>query len=187
MSEVCSEDHAKRLKALHDRDPNFGVIGYLWASRVAALMWNHGYHSMLDYGCGRSDLAAHVKKAYPGRPPEGHYAFSSYDPATKPGEPRPADLVTCIDVLEHVEADKLNAVVKDVWRCTQKAALITVSLRNARKNSKTHPSVHDRQWWYDRLSGVFDITEIEVLDPAKAKSEFACIAHPLLQPKFNFQ
>lgn len=184
---VCTPQHAARLKALHAKDPNFGVIGNLWAPRVAKLMWNHGYTSLLDYGCGRSGLAAAVKREWPAYPPEGRYAFSEYDPATMPGTPSPADLVTNIDVLEHVEADCLNAVVADIYRCMNKAGLITISLRNARKNSKTHPNVHPRHWWKARLQLAFVVDEIEVLDPKKAESELACIVMPLMYPNFDFQ
>ena len=47
--------------------------------------------------------------------------YRPYDPAfPEYGEPRGADLVCCIDVLEHIEPDLLDNVLDDLARITLK-------------------------------------------------------------------
>jgi len=176
---VCSEKHAKRLRKLHARDPNFGVIGHLWAEKIAMLMRDGQCETILDYGCGRSDLVPAVVVAL--------HAMNmpcvkrqEYDPATAPGTPEPADFVSCIDVLEHVEVDKLDAVLSHIHKLMRKSGIITVSLRNGSlANRKTHPLVRPREWWIEKLHERFYVDEISPLDPAKAKSELAVLVEPI--------
>jgi len=172
-----TKQHAANLKKLHDRDPNFGVIGHLWSKRVHDYMEMHDCISLLDYGCGRSELIYAVKREGI-RIPEGKYAFQQYDPAIFPERPIPADFVTCIDVLEHVEAHKLFEVLKDIGELMNKAGLITVSLRNGTKrNQATHQlAAKPRQFWLDHLGDYFPtLKEVPILDPSKAASELAVL------------
>lgn len=175
---LCSPEHAARLKALHERDPNFGVIGHLWAPKVTDWMIETNSESLLDYGCGRSNLAPAVACEFHNRGKSLQHRHE-YDPAFGHRPPDPADFVTCIDVLEHVEAGKLIAVLLDIQRCVLKAGLITVSLRNRRaKGYETHPNVAPREWWLAKLSPLFKLREIKPLNPTKAKSELAVLVEP---------
>lgn len=166
--------HAERLKQLHDRDPNFGAIAYLWAPRIDAWMNDAGCASLLDYGCGKATLVPALRMIGRAEP------MQEYDPATKPGTPEPADFVACIDVLEHVEKDKLDEVMEDIRRCTKKCALITVSLRNASPaGRKTHPLVRPREFWWSTFEQYFPfVQEVVIINPEKAKSELAVIVRP---------
>jgi len=173
-------EHAARLRELHERDTNFGVIGHLWADRVLKYMQRTSSNTILDYGCGRSELVLHVL-AHPEihkRIDSQNFAHQQYDPATYPSKPKPADFVTCIDVLEHVEEECLDDVLKDIKRCTKRAALITISLRNASiRNRLTHQlAALPRDWWLGQLGRYFpNLREVEILDPSKAKSELAVL------------
>lgn len=164
-------DHASRLRALHNRDPNFGAIAYLWAPRIDAWMNDGDCLSLLDYGCGKATLVPALRMLGRSEP------MQEYDPATKPAHPKPAHFVACIDVLEHVEEDKLSDVLADIRRCTQKVALITVSLRNRSPAGRlTHPLVKDREWWLERIGFYFNsVQEVVIINPEKAKSELAVI------------
>lgn len=170
---VITPAHRTRMKLLHERDPEFGVIGHLWAFRVEAFIRELECESYLDYGAGRSRLSWRV-----GRDLKllGHEcSVAEYEPAFDHGPPTPAEFVTCIDVLEHVEKDCLEAVLFDLRRCTLEAALITISLRNA-ANRLNHPLVRSRGWWVEQISTRFaHIQEVPILDPEKAKSELAII------------
>lgn len=168
---TISAEHRKRLRALHERDSNFGVIGYLWRDRVIAYMEATNSKSLLDYGCGRSNLASSVAN-------KSDVVVREYEPAFDKGVPMPADFVTCIDVMEHVEEDQVVNVLEDIKRCANNGALITISLRNCtKKNAKTHPmAAKPREFWAAELHKVFvdsSIEEVRILNPAKAKSEAA--------------
>jgi len=170
--------HRDRLSALHARDPNFGVIGHRWAERVAGYMDQIGCSSLLDYGAGRSGLARCV---YTLRKPYSPLMWTKeYEPAFGHQEPDPADFVTCIDVMEHVEVEMYDAVLTDIRRCALKGALITISLRNrSPKKKATHPLVKPREWWLQTIAvafaGPYRIEEVPILDETKAKSELAVL------------
>jgi len=166
--------HRRRLKKLHDRDPNFGVIGHRWADRLWHYMLAVDAQTLLDYGAGRSGLAAAIK-AKP-----GVIGAHEYEPAFGHQEPSPHDFVSCIDVMEHVELGMQDAVLTDIRRCARKGALITISLRNrSPKKRKTHPLVMPREWWLQTIAvafaGPYRIEEVPILDETKAASELAVL------------
>lgn len=170
---TITDKHRQRLREKHDSDPEFGVIGHLWASRVYAYMTDMDCSSMLDYGSGRAKLVAAVAERWAQNPYLPDFKGREYEPAFNDPRPAPACFVTCIDVLEHVERDMLDNVLADIRRCTERAGLITISLRNSARKS-IHPIVETREWWTQTISAVFpQVQEVEILDPAKTKSEIA--------------
>lgn len=177
---TITKAHRDRLRALHARDPNFGVIGHLWAARVVDYLLATESGSMLDYGAGRSGLTDQVWAELTDRIGGTAFEFASYEPAFGHQEPHPADFVTCIDVMEHVEVGMYDAVLTDIRRCARKGALITISLRNrSPKKRDTHPLVKPREWWLQTIAvafaGPYKIEEVPILDETKAKSELAVL------------
>ena len=165
--------HRARLKALHESNDDFGVIGNLWSHRVVAYIRETKSRSYLDYGSGRSKLIQYVQEDL--KRLEHPCVVSEYEPAFGDKLPAPADFVTCIDVLEHVEKLMLESVLLDLKRVARKAALITVSLRNS-ANKGTHPIVRSREWWIHKSQKHLGrTTEIPILNPDKAKSEVAML------------
>lgn len=171
---TITQAHRDRLKALHARDPKFGVIGHLWAPEVSDMMADLGANSLLDYGAGRSGLAAAVVYINNG------IIAHEYEPAFGHTAPDPADFVTCIDVMEHVESDQVEAVFADIKRCATMGALITISLRAGSPAKKAvHPNVWPRHKWIAALTTAFGLgwrhEQITPLDPSKAASELCVI------------
>ena len=60
-----------------------------------------------------------------------------YDPAIPiwTDRPEPAEMVVCIDVLEHIEPDFLESVLDDLARVTAKIGVFTVATGPAQKVS----------------------------------------------------
>ena len=88
--------------------------------------------------------------------------YRPYDPAyPEYGAPQPADLVTCIDVLEHVEPECLDAVLKELTRITVRLGFFTVHTGPAMKFLSDGRNAHLIQWplnwWVDRLSQHFTV------------------------------
>ncbi len=176
---VFTSRHADALARFHAETDDFGHVGHLWAPHVLSFMKEHGCESLLDYGAGKGTMGAHcrARAGASGFP----LLMQEYDPATFPGVPRPADMVSCIDVLEHVEEELLDNVLRDLRRCMGRVALITVSLRyGSRANRHIHQLAgRPRDFWHAKIQlEVGNVTEIATLDPTKAKSEFACIVRP---------
>lgn len=152
---VISEAHRALNRQLHADEIAYGVGSMKHVDTVQKLAASVTAASILDYGCGKGYLA----KALP-------MPIWEYDPAVpgKDEEPRPADLVVCTDVLEHVEPDTLQAVLADLGRCVRKLGYFIIHTGAARKTyangQNTHLIQEGRAWWEPRLAAHFTVAKI---------------------------
>ena len=134
----------------------WGNSASVFADRVLALHDEIG-GEILDYGCGRGAL-----KYALGRP------VREYDPCVegKDAPAAPADLVCCIDVLEHVEPELLDGVLAHIASLAQKAAFLVIATRPAvahlADGRNAHLTVEPIAWWRARLLKHFARVEDEV-------------------------
>lgn len=172
---VISERMRELNRQLHRDVPQYGVGGGKHANTVVKLVETlkptstHGLPSVLDYGCGKGALA----RALP-------FPIFEYDPAM-PGKeetPRPADLVICTDVLEHIEPDKIIAVLDDLRRCTKQTGYFVIHTGPAKKvyadGQNTHLTQRGLDWWKAKIGKFFKIGKIWPMGPE---------LHFLVQPK----
>lgn len=152
---LISAEYRQLNEQLHKENLAYGVGGGKHADTVLKMAESIKTHSILDYGCGKGYLA----KAIP-------FPIWEWDPAI-PGKdepPRPADLVACTDVLEHVEPDKLNFVLDDIRRCTKQVAFLTIHTGPARKQLADGRNAHliqkNKDWWKKQLSKFFTVGKI---------------------------
>ena len=140
---------------LHRENLAYGVGGGKEAPTVIKLAEQLKTKSILDYGCGKGYLA----KAIP-------FPIWEYDPAIpgKDESPRPADLVICADVLEHVEPEKLQVVLDDLRRCIKMVGYFVIHMGPAQKHyadgRNTHLIQQSKAWWEKKLSKFFEIGKI---------------------------
>ncbi len=145
---LISEGYAKENARLHNVDKVYGSEGYLWAYLIAGIAWLERCYTVLDYGCGKGTLAKALGPFIP---------VTEYDPgiAGKDAPPEPADLVVCLDVLEHIEPDCLDAVLADLARLAQKKLFVVISTKPSKRimadGRDTHLSLHDDAWWTERF------------------------------------
>lgn len=153
--ELISADFRELNRRLHCDNPMYGVGGGKHAEAVMKIAAGMGTTSILDYGCGKGFLA----KAIP-------YPIWEYDPAVpgKDASPRPADLVVCTDVLEHVEPEKIELVIGDLARCTAKVGYFVIHTGPAKKTyadgRNTHLIQRDDRWWSKKLAKCFVIGKL---------------------------
>lgn len=112
--------------------------------------------SILDYGCGQSNLVELIKKELDSNN-EKNIKTYKYDPAIESISSLPdekVDLVINTDVLEHIPLDDLPDVIKKITIlgkntifviCNRKAKLILEDGSNA------HCSVYPREWWLNLI------------------------------------
>lgn len=108
--------------------------------------------SVLDYGCGKGELVSALRAK--GVPAEG------YDPGIPEFSDRPRrffDLVCAFDVLEHVEEDRVKAVLEDMMSLGRRArALIDLGPAVAvlADGRNAHLTVKPAEWWLQEIIAV---------------------------------
>lgn len=117
--------------------PNYGATAYLYFDEIAKEVLKLNPKSILDFGCGRSDLVAHFWK-------DGQRRVEKYDPAIPRFEMMPAGefgLVLCTDVLEHILMSDVQRILNEIANKSRNA-LFTISLRPARKQLPDGRNAH---------------------------------------------
>jgi hypothetical protein len=146
---------------MHRRRLAFGASGKRFAPTVARLMGEWGCSTILDYGCGKGDLARELLAK--------GIRVAKYDPAI-PGlsrPPQPADLVVCTDVLEHVEPECLDDVLDDLRRLAVVGVYLAVGIGPADKTmpdgTNAHRIVQPMEWWLPKLDCYWKRVHAELL------------------------
>lgn len=153
--ELISAEYRDLNRRLHEDNLAYGVGGGKHADTVLKIARNIGTNSILDYGCGKG----YLQKALP-------FPIWEYDPAVpgKQESPRPADLVVCTDVLEHIEPEKLNFVLDDLARCVLKVGYFVIHTVAAQKTladgRNTHLILHRAGWWKKQLKRFFVVAKL---------------------------
>lgn len=158
--ETISEAYRKLQQDLH-RNPNYGVASLAFAPIVADIVRQMGARSIADYGAGKQNLL----KALTAAGVTG-FDYRPYDPAfPEYGKPRDADLVCCIDVLEHVEPELLDNVLDDLARITTRLGFFSIHMGPAGKTLADGRNAHLIQkpssWWLKRLVDRFEIAHLQ--------------------------
>jgi 2-polyprenyl-3-methyl-5-hydroxy-6-metoxy-1,4-benzoquinol methylase len=69
--------------------------------------------------------------------------------------PKPSDVVVCTDVLEHIEPEKLDAVLDHILRLTGYFAHLVISTRPANAvlpdGRNAHLIVETPDWWLEKI------------------------------------
>lgn len=128
------------------------------------LLREHNIQEVLDYGCGTQS----VRKCLEARHPHIHY--HGYDPAIKEYSDRPTrkyELVYCVDVMEHVEEEYVDDVLRHIKECTGTLAYFVISTRRAchklPDGRNAHITIKPGGWWVNKLNKLYDnITSIPV-------------------------
>jgi len=110
--------------------------------------------SILDYGCGRSDLVAHFWR-------DGERRIARYDPAIPAHRHMPEDrfdLVLCCDVMEHIPMACVDHVLKEIKsKATQVFFTISTKLAKAKlpDGRNAHVTLLSNQEWARWLGAYF--------------------------------
>lgn len=134
----------------------YGTTAYLYFDDIVREVLAAKPMSVIDYGCGRSDLVAHFWR-------DGHRRIARYDPGIPQYEIMPDgtfDIVLCMDVMEHILMPDVERILKEIRNKSGKA-LFTISLRPARKKLPDGRNAHvtlltEAEWtrWVQSVFGV---------------------------------
>ena len=112
--------------------------------------------SVVDYGTGKGALVSRLRDQLPTA-----ISVNGYDPAVKQFKIKPetpVDIITCIDVLEHVELSLVDSVLHE----TNNQLLIFVCMIDLQPSVKTmdngrnaHIMLAPYDWWINRITRIF--------------------------------
>lgn len=144
-------DTLVQYQKLHS--PAYGTSAYLYFKEIAHEVIELNPNSILDFGCGRSDMVAHFWK-------DGARKIEKYDPAIPQFKHMPEgkfDLVLCTDVMEHIPMLDIENVL-NLIRSKSKRTIFTISMKPARAKLPDGRNAHislmsDTEWirWIDSL------------------------------------
>lgn len=157
---TISQNYLAEQRLLH-QNPNYGVASLSFAPIVADFIRQTGVRSVSDYGAGKKNLLVGLTNAG-----MGFIDYHPYDPAFEEyGQPKAADLVCCIDVLEHIEPDLLENVLIDLAQITVNFGLFSIHLGPAAKvlsdGRNAHLIQEPSSWWLPRLTKYFEILHLQ--------------------------
>jgi FkbM family methyltransferase len=161
-SATISDEYLKQQRELH-KNPHYGEASLAFAPLVKDLLQRAQLMSLADYGAGKQNLKKRLDAL--GAPA---FEYRPYDPSFPDyGPPRAADLVCCIDVLEHIEPDRLDAVFAELQRITTKIGFFTIHTGAAAKVLSDGRNAHLIQqpaaWWLPQLGERFEVRHVQSL------------------------
>ena len=150
---MISEDYLNADRELHEGTAACGTSSLKWADAVMELARGGHCTTVLDYGCGKGLLAPCLQDL----------DVREYDPAIvgKDDDPEAADLVVCTDVLEHIEPELLDNVLRHLRALTKKYLFVNIATRPAIKTlpdgRNAHLIVEPAEWWRARIEPFFEV------------------------------
>jgi hypothetical protein len=170
---LISETYKAQQAHLH-ATTNYGTASIKYAPLVTEIINKLEITHLLDYGCSKNmNLVKHIK-------PKHKLTYQAYDPCVEElsGEPVPAQMVACIDVLEHIEPELLDNVLDHIASLTEAVAFLTVHTGPASKvlpdGRNAHINQQPMEWWLPKLLQRFELQTVQ----ATHAHAFHVIGHP---------
>lgn len=167
-------DHILAYQQMHAERFYGSSATELHLQSVAAVVRKLEPASILDFGCGRSDLVAHFWC-------DGGRRLARYDPAIPQYKRLPAgpfDLCLVCDVMEHVPMAYVHQVLTEV-RSVATTALFTISTKLARAKlpdgRNAHVTLLTRDEWTRWIADVFGAADVL---PSKWETELIVLGRP---------
>ena len=161
-TQTITEDYRKLQQNLHN-SPNYGTASLIFAPLVAQIFQQSQVKSISDYGAGKQNLLKALNQ-------EGiNPIYRPYDPAfPEYGPPTQADLVCCIDVLEHIEPELIDNVLAELAEITVNLGFFTIHTGPAVKMLPDGRNAHLIQkptsWWLPKICWHFEILQLHSME-----------------------
>jgi hypothetical protein len=136
---------------------NYGTAASAYGETVSQMIDLMEIDHLLDYGSGHNlSLQENLE-------PVRSFKYQCYDPGVPEyaEEPTPAELVVCIDVLEHIEPECLEDVMDHLESLTEKVLFATVHTGSAGKvlpdGRNAHLIQRPYDWWLPYFTERFQL------------------------------
>lgn len=153
--QLISNEYRELNSQFHRENRHYGTCGVQYLDEIISLIRQLKSQDVLDYGCGKGTLSQNLP-----------FKINQYDPAIEKysARPKPADLVVCTDVLEHIEPELLDNVLRDIHVLTKRHAYLVAATVPAQKKlpdgRNTHLIVKDYRWWISKILEHFEIGNV---------------------------
>lgn len=176
---LISESYREQQAKLHEKYAEYGSASVHAAPVVAKLINQYQITDLLDYGAGKLRLFKALKGLV-----HHKMRLQAYEPAAEDLAlrlpPNPAQMVVCIDVLEHIEPEHLDAVLDDLHRVTKEIGFFTISTVPAKKTLEDGRNAHliqeGPEFWLPKLLQRFDLQTFQ-----KNEEGFFVLVTPLIR------
>jgi len=147
-------DHIAAYQEMHATRYYGSSATELHLEAITKLVLEIKPRSILDYGCGRSDLVAHFWR-------DGERKICRYDPAIPPFKRFPGykcDLALCCDVMEHIPMSSVDRVFAELKANAQRV-IFTISTKLARAKlpdgRNAHVTILRKDEWLRWIGSAF--------------------------------
>lgn len=160
INTTISENYRIQQAKLHAQG-NYGLAALQYGECISLLIKAIRAESILDYGCGSKRSLLKVLDI------PNHVRYDGYDPAVPEYSSRPnqANLVVCIDVLEHIEQEYLENVMNDLATLSKDYVFLTIHTGPAGKFLDDGRNAHLIQqpwaWWRTWLEPRFRTVHLQ--------------------------
>jgi len=143
----------KRLHEIYD----YGTASIAHAPNIKQIFEEKNFTSISDYGAGKKNLEKELKRLECRQ-----FNYFPYDPVfPEYGQATAADLVCCIDVMEHIEEEYLDNVLDEIKNISKKICYFSIATTPAKKKlsdgTNAHILVKPTRWWLPKLCDRFNI------------------------------
>ena len=156
MSNFISKEYLSTQVDLHE-NTSYGTASISHAPNIIEILEQTGFQTLSDYGAGKRNLQKTlIENGYT------NFEYFPYDPVfPEYGNPRPAQLVCCIDVMEHVEYTYLDKILDELKSLTLNLCYFSIATIPAKKILKNGKNAHliqkPARWWLPKLCERFHV------------------------------
>ena len=151
-------EYQAQQQAMHENPKlNYGTAGAKYGDEVSQIIDLMEIDHLLDYGCGHNLSLRNALH------PERAFRYQGYDPGVPEyaSDPVPAQMVACIDVLEHIESECLDAVLDHLAELTEQVGFFTIHTGPAGKvlpdGRNAHLIQQPPEWWLPKIQERFEL------------------------------
>jgi hypothetical protein len=159
-NKLISEEYRKTQEHLHETT-EYGTMAQHYGGMVSQMLEKLEITHLLDYGSGaRMGLLKNLK-------PKAKLTYQAYDPGVPDlaSAPIPAQMVACIDVLEHIEPEYLDNVLNHLAELTEVVGFFSIHTGPAMKTlldgRNAHLTQEPIEWWLPKLWERFDLQTLQ--------------------------
>lgn len=149
MVDAISDYYRNQLLKLHSTKQSFGTKA--WYKGIDVWIEKNKPSSIIDYGCGKGKLLESITTKY-------GITGVGYDPGVKEfmaTPKKPADLLVCTDVLEHIEPAKIDNVLAHIDSLFTKSAYLLIdtipAIKNLADGRNAHLILENQDWWTNKI------------------------------------